>query len=244
MQFHATPTRAFWGARACSRSLASLLARGDTRLQPAPSEGYARALASSLHSLARIASPAARNTFADNTLSGGSSFGGCDVYLLDATTSGSELVGNMFLSRTAACASGIMLQLDRALPIRCELGEWMTPAPLIMPPTALSGCHYQCNPGTFGSSRHLTTAECTAPCTAGHHCPLGSAAPVPCPVNTYMPTTGAAVCTACPPFSTTSGAMGASSIAACECAAGFYASADPDTGAVVCPPGSNRRPES
>ena len=120
------------------------LPRGTaTRLQSA--------LSCSLHSLVRIPSPpllppAARNTFADNTLSGGSSFGGCDVYLLDATTSGSELAGNTFLSRTAACASGIMLQLDRPLPIRCELGEWMTPAPLIMPPTQMSGCHFRCVP--------------------------------------------------------------------------------------------------
>ena len=101
----------------------------------------------------------------------------------------------------------------------------MSPTPFSSPLATFTGCRFKCNPGTYGSSYTLTDADCTAPCTVGHYCPQGSAAPTPCPLNTYMPTTGASVCTNCPAFATTT-TTGATSIAACQCVQGYYTNTD------------------
>lgn len=74
----------------------------------------------------------------------------------------------------------------------------------------------QCAPGFYGTSYTSTSSECTAPCTRGHYCPVGSVTPIPCPRSSYMPDVGADKCIACPTFATTFG-TGATSIDACRC---------------------------
>lgn len=174
------------------------------------------------------------NTFSGNYASGG---GGCDIdtvrlRTIAATTSGgltipfvasdSELLNNSFSSNTEQCVSGIMLLIKAPVTQRCTaLGEWASPAPMVVPPSTFTGCRSLCNPGTYGESYVLTDGSCTASCTVGNYCPIGSAAPTPCPLNTYMPATGASVCTNCPAFSTTE-KVGQASLSACSCAKGRY----------------------
>lgn len=180
------------------------------------------------------------NTFRDNYASAN---GACDIDTVRfRTTAGvtaispyraipfvasdSELYNNTHVANTARCISGIMLLTKAPITQRCtSLGEWTSPAPLMVPPASFTGCRFQCDPGYYGATDTLTDSKCTAPCTVGSYCPLGSAAPTPCPLHTYMPTTGATVCTSCPAFSTTS-ATGATSVAACRCVLGRFMDSD------------------
>ena len=118
-------------------------------------------------------------------------------------------------------------------------GEWMSPAPFASPPVTFTGCRYKCDAGTYGNSLTLSTSTCTAPCTIGHYCPQGSAEPTPCPKDTFMPSTGASVCTNCPAFATTT-TTGATSIAACQCDKGYFMDTDTsgDTVCSRCPEGA------
>jgi len=187
------------------------------------------------------------NIFVDNSVvdSGNAASRGCHLEVtsqVDGTES--EMYNNSFLEGTVTCASGIMLRYDAPIEaFRCTaLGQWMQEPPLshFVSGGALEGCANRCLPGNYGSSYHLTAATCTAACTIGHHCPEGSGAPTPCPRNTYMPDMGAATCTVCPAFSSTSG-TGATSVQECKCGVGFYSDAVAGSDVsqcVACPEGS------
>ena len=164
------------------------------------------------------------------------SFGACylDVRTDALGDGGSELYNNTFLGGSdTRCGSGVMLSILTPVPTRCDqLGQWMSPNPFSSPLATFTGCRYMCEAGTYGSTYELNTSTCTGSCTIGHYCPQGSGAPTPCPVNTYMPDTGASVCLNCPTFATTA-STSATSIAMCTCVQGFYESAD-GNGATIC----------
>ena len=170
-------------------------------------------------------------TFWDNTASAS---GACALYVKTAVSGPkSELFNNTFLTGTVSCSTGQMISYEATTGFTCTaLGEWMPATPFSSPLATFTGCRFKCNPGTYGSSFTLTDAACTAPCTVGHYCPQGSAAPTPCPANTYMDSTGASVCTNCPTFATTT-TTGATSIAACHCIRGYYTDTDV-SGATIC----------
>ena len=157
--------------------------------------------------------------FYDNTAKDG----GCAIHVdTKNNAADSELFNNTFSEGSGICQSAVMLSVMTAVPWRCaQLGEWMTPAPYASGLDTFTGCRYKCDPGTYGASYDLSTAACTAPCTIGHFCAGGDPAPVPCPLNTFMPDEGASVCTACPAFATTN-AEGSTSIHDCECTVGRY----------------------
>ena len=118
------------------------------------------------------------NTFRDNTASSG-------ACALDVQTgvsgTNSELFNNTFLTGTVLCSTGVMISYQTTSGFLCAaLGEWMSPTPFSSPLATFTGCRFKCNPGTYGSSYTLTDADCTAPCTVGHFCPQGSAAPTNC----------------------------------------------------------------
>ena len=142
-----------------------------------------------------------------------------------------SLIGPSFAVPNA-CESGIMINFYADAGFECEPGKWMSPSPYTSAPATFTGCRFECDAGTYGSTTTLTTSSCTAPCTIGHYCPKGSSTPTPCPINTYMATTGGTVCSSCPALSTTA-ITGATSDASCQCVKGFFKDAD-TSGAALC----------
>ena len=173
-----------------------------------------------------------QNTFKDNDATSGP----CALDVISANASNSELYNNTFIQAPGSCTSGNMISFQPITSFKCTAhGEWMSPTPFSSPPATFTGCRYKCDPGTYGNSLSLQESTCTAPCTIGHYCPQGSAAPTPCPKDTFMPSTGASVCTNCPTFATTNEANGSTSIAACQCVKGYFMDTD-TSGATVCSP--------
>ena len=55
-----------------------------------------------------------------------------------------------------------------------------------------------CPKGTFGQVKRLFSKECSGECPAGHYCPIGSVAPLPCRSGQYQEETSKGDCTNCP----------------------------------------------
>eukprot|EP01135_Chromosphaera_perkinsii_P006890 Nk52_evm45s621 gene=Nk52_evmTU45s621 len=68
--------------------------------------------------------------------------------------------------------------------------------------TGLSAVSGSCSAGFFCTKKAVTSKPTDGTtgneCTVGHHCPAGSAAPVPCQDGTYMPNKQATACLPCP----------------------------------------------
>ncbi|XP_077985305.1 uncharacterized protein LOC144439945 [Glandiceps talaboti] len=114
------------------------------------------------------------------------------------------------------CPEGHFCVAGTTAPDDCPLGTWSDSTGL----EAQSDCQdcpggYYCNgtgltqpsgpcePGYYCSGAAVTATPndnnaTGAPCTAGHHCPEGTANPVPCAHGTYMLTTHADECEICP----------------------------------------------
>lgn len=138
------------------------------------------------------------NTFEANTAENG----GCALHVgapVDATSS--ALVSNTFLVSSTHCASQQMIVVRSPLSIPCELGTWMSPRPLSLPPMQhnFTSCAFSCVAGTFGNTANLTDASCSGQCPKGHYCPSGTAFPIQCPVGTYLDSKGAASPRSCLP---------------------------------------------
>lgn len=125
------------------------------------------------------------------------SSGGCAVHIDAIDDTSSVLFNNTF--RVSSCASQALLVINSAVPIPCELGTYMSPTPLSLPPTrhTFTDCAFACPPGTFGNAPNLTDAGCSGACPVGHYCPARTAHPIPCPVGTYLNTEGGAVLGSC-----------------------------------------------
>ncbi|KAF0752111.1 hypothetical protein AaE_006158, partial [Aphanomyces astaci] len=90
-------------------------------------------------------------------------------------------------------------------------------------PTGLCAAGYVCVTGAINARGQVTTNGTVGNCPAGNYCPEGSFASQPCPLGTYLPSTGGKAiedCSLCPvgSYCNVSGATAPSGL----CAAGYF----------------------
>ena len=111
----------------------------------------------------------------------------------------------------------------------------------------LVGCMYLCPAGVSGylsfsaaTGRYLdrhTNDKCNGACPAGHYCPEGNGAPLPCPVGTRQPILRAAEATHCEDCATGTYSNLTGQPECTPCAAGTYTDRKRQTECTECPAG-------
>eukprot|EP00964_Phaeocystis_antarctica_P003493 scaffold1878_cov64-Phaeocystis_antarctica.AAC.2 len=137
---------------------------------------------------------------------------GCNIYSVEFLT----LRNVSFASSKSSCPCNRMLDLGEETTIYCQLGWWVTPTPLSLPPVNFTGCPYTCAAGHFGNTSQEKDYTCSGECDGGgQYCPVASTQPLLCPAGTYLPV----------------GVAGLVEASCIPCAPGAY---NPDEGGANC----------
>ena len=149
-------------------------------------------------------------------------------YLSKPSAASESRIGNSSFEGNRGATS-----ISIAVPTRwtCQLGRYM-------PQTGdfdgdFEGCASSCAAGVYGNRTDETDATCSAPCTKGHYCEVGSAKPTPCPPGTRMPVIRAASRESCLPCAPGEHQPNEGSETCIPCPAGSYT---PELGQTECTP--------